>query len=258
MFRALTIGGSDCSGGAGVQADLKTFHRFGAFGMSALTLITAQNTRGVQEVHPLPPELVVLQIKSVMDDLGTDAAKTGALASVEIIEAVADAVQRFGLTKLVVDPVMISKHGDSLLDQIAIDALTQELIPRATLITPNLHEASALLGRAIRDEDEMKRAVEDLLELGAKAVVLKGGGIEGDLAVDLLHDGKELSRFASPKINTPNTHGSGCTFSAAITVLLAQGKTLKEAVGEAKAFLNRAIAGAPKIGKGHGPVNHWA
>lgn len=258
MRVALTIAGSDSGGGAGVQADLKTFFRFGVYGASALTLVTAQNTLGVERVYLLSPELVYAQIQSVAEDLPVHAAKTGALGSGEIVAAVAEAVARFGLRPLVVDPVMVAKGGDSLLAEEAVAALKERLFPLADLITPNRLEAEALLGRPIRTLEEAKEAAQALLALGPKAVLLKGGHLEGEEAVDLLATREEVRAYAAPRVATRNTHGTGCTLSAAIAALLALGKPLAEAVAEAKAYLTRALKTAPPLGHGHGPLNHWA
>ncbi len=255
---ALTIAGSDSGGGAGIQADLKTFQRFGAYGTSAVTLVTAQNTVGVRGVELLPPEFVVQQIAAVMEDFDVGAAKTGALGSAGIIEAVAAALEEHAPAHLVVDPVMISKHGDSLLDPSAVDALKAHLLPRASLVTPNLHEAGALLGRPVASEAEMRDAARAVFDLGAAAALVKGGHLPGGEAVDLLYSGSEFVRFAAPRIDTPHTHGTGCTYSAAIVALLARGETLQGAVREAIAFISRAISAAPGIGHGQGPVDHSA
>ena len=255
---ALTIAGSDSGGGAGIQADLKTFHHFGVYGTSALTLITAQNTVGVREVHLLRPELVATQIEVVAGDFELCAAKTGALGSEELIEAVAAGVAEHAIPNLVVDPVMISKHGDPLLPKGAVDALKRQLFPNAALVTPNLHEAAALLGDAVENEDQMRDAARAVRDLGAAAVLVKGGQLRGEEAVDLFYDGAEFVRLAAPRIDTPHTHGTGCTYSAAITALLARGETLVDAVRQAKDFISRAIASAPGLGHGRGPVNHWA
>ncbi|RTH19419.1 bifunctional hydroxymethylpyrimidine kinase/phosphomethylpyrimidine kinase [Thermus scotoductus] len=241
-----------------VEADLKTFFRFGVYGASALTLVTAQNTLGVQRVHLLPPELVYAQIQSVAEDLPVHAAKTGALGSGEIVAAVAEAVARFGLRPLVVDPVMVAKGGDPLLAEEAVAALKKRLFPLADLITPNRLEAEALLGRPIRTLEEAKEAAQALLALGPKAVLLKGGHLEGEEAVDLLATREGVQAYAAPRVATRNTHGTGCTLSAAIAALLALGKPLAEAVAEAKAYLTRALKTAPPLGHGHGPLNHWA
>ena len=255
---ALTLAGSDSGGGAGIQADLKTFQRFGVYGTSALTLITAQNTVGVRRVELLSTQLILQQIAAVAEDFEVRAAKTGALGSPAIIEAVAAAVEEHALSKLVVDPVMISKHGDPLLDEGAVEILKARLFPRALLVTPNLHEAAALLGRPVGREGEMRDAARAVRDLGASAVLVKGGHLPGGEAVDLFYDGSDFVRLASPRIETPHTHGTGCTYSAAIAALMARGETLAAAVREAKVFISRAIASAPGLGHGHGPVDHRA
>ncbi len=258
LARALTVAGSDSGGGAGIQADLKTFHRFGVYGTCAVTLVTVQNTRGVQEVMLLGPDLVAAQIAAVAEDIGLDAAKTGALGSAAIVEAVAGAVERHAVRPLVVDPVMISKHGARLLDADAVRALRERLLPRATLLTPNLAEAAALLDARVENEREMAEAARALRSLGPQAVLIKGGHLPGPEAVDLLWDGREQLRLAAPKIDTPHTHGTGCTYSAAITARLALGDDLPRAVRAAREFVTRAIQRAPKLGGGRGPVDHWA
>jgi hydroxymethylpyrimidine/phosphomethylpyrimidine kinase len=258
MRVALTIAGSDSGGGAGIQADLKTFQRFGVYGTSALTLVTVQNTIGVHAVELLPTGLVTQQIAAVADDFEVGAAKTGALGATPIIEAVAASVSQHAIPNLVVDPVMISKHGDPLLAADAVAALRTRLFPRALLVTPNLHEAGALLGRAVGSEEEMRDAARAVRDLGAAAVLVKGGQLPGGEAVDLLYDGCDFVRLAAPRIETPHTHGTGCTYSAAITALLARGETLGNSVREAKRFISRAIAAAPGLGHGHGPVHHGA
>ncbi|WP_018467445.1 bifunctional hydroxymethylpyrimidine kinase/phosphomethylpyrimidine kinase [Calidithermus timidus] len=258
MRVALTIAGSDSGGGAGVQADLKVFFRFGLYGTSALTLVTAQNTLGVERLHLLPPSLVYQQIRSVAEDLPVHAAKTGALGSAEIVEAVAAGIRRHGIAPLVVDPVMVAKGGDPLLAPEAVAALKERLFPLTDLITPNRLEAEALLGRPIRTLEEAEEAALALLALGPRAVLLKGGHLEGEEAVDLLATREGVRAFSAPRVATRNTHGTGCTLSAAITALLALGKPLAEAVAEAKAYLTRALRSAPPLGQGHGPLNHFA
>jgi len=228
------------------------------YGTSALTLITAQNTLGVREVRLLEPELVAKQIAAVAGDFAIRAAKTGALGSAELIEAVAISVLEHAIPNLVVDPVMISKHGDPLLPTAAVDALERSLFPRAVLVTPNLWEAAELLGSPVENEDRMRDAARAIRDLGAAAVLVKGGSLPGDEAVDLFYDGAEFVRLAAPRIDTPHTHGTGCTFSAAITALLARSETPIDAARQAKDFMSRAIASAPGLGHGHGPVNHWA
>lgn len=255
---ALTIAGSDSGGGAGLQADLKTFHRFNVFGASAVTLVTAQNTEGVSNIHMLDPDLVVAQIDAVLSDIGAGAIKTGALGSKPIISAVVARLETVKDTPIVVDPVMVSKHGHVLLDEDAADALVEKLLPIASVVTPNLLEASALTRREITSQFAMMEASRMILDMGPDAVLIKGGQRLGDQALDVLFDGQQLLQFPAKIIETPHTHGTGCTFSAAITALLAKGSDLGEAVEEAKEFVGRAIANAPGLGKGHGPISHWA
>jgi hydroxymethylpyrimidine/phosphomethylpyrimidine kinase len=251
---ALTIAGSDSGGGAGIQADLKTFAFLGVHGTSAVTAITAQNTRGVTEILELPPSLVREQIRVVVEDLGVAAAKTGMLSSAEIIEAVAESVERFGVTNLVVDPVMVAKGGAKLLRDDAVDALRTRLLPLAAVVTPNLPEAEVLLGRRIETLAERKQAARDILGLGARAVVVKGGHAPGD-AIDVYFDGSGFVELSAPRVETANTHGSGCVFSAAIAAGLARELRTEVAVRQAKAFITRAIEASLEIGRGHGPVN---
>jgi hydroxymethylpyrimidine/phosphomethylpyrimidine kinase len=254
---ALTIAGSDPSGGAGLQADLKTFHRFGVYGEAVATLITVQNTRGVTRVSTLDAELVTAQIQAVIEDIPPQAAKVGALGSREVAEAVAREAERFSFP-LVVDPVMISKHGARLIDQDAVRALIERLIPCAFLLTPNLDEAAALTGLAVGDRDAMARAAEKLASMGAVNVLVKGGHLRGD-ALDLLRlAGGEIREFTAPRIETRHTHGSGCTYSAAIAAELAKGTALADAVARAKIFITEAIRTAPHLGSGEGPLNHHA
>lgn len=254
---ALTIAGSDPSGGAGLQADLKTFHRFGVYGEAVVTLITVQNTRGVTRVSTFDPGLVTAQIQAVLEDIPPQAAKVGALGSREIVEAVAREAERFSFP-LIVDPVMISKHGARLIDETATRALIEELIPRTFLLTPNLDEAAALTGLVVEDRDGMARAAQHLASFGAANVLVKGGHLSGD-ALDLLYlRGGEIHEFTAPRIETRHTHGSGCTYSAAITAELAKGTPLVEAVARAKVFITEAIRTAPGLGAGNGPLNHHA
>lgn len=254
---ALTIAGSDSGGGAGIQADLKTFAALGVHGTSAITAITAQNTVEVTEVVELPVELVRKQIAAVVDDIGVQAAKTGMLSSAAIIDAVAEAVRDFELGFLVVDPVMVAKGGAKLLRDDAVDALRERLIPLAAVVTPNLPEAEALLGRSITTLDERKQAARDLVAMGAHAAVIKGGHATED-ATDVFFDGARMIELQTSRIETTNTHGSGCVFSAAITSWLARGVEPLEAVREAKSFITAAIANSLEIGRGHGPVNPMA
>jgi len=253
---ALTIAGSDPSGGAGIQADLKTFHQFGAYGEAVITLITVQNSVRVSRVEVLPPWLVLEQIAAAIEDIPPAAAKTGALGSVEMVEAVAGAAAEFAFP-LVVDPVMVSKHGLPLLPEAAVRAVREQLLPRAALVTPNVPEASALTGMAIRSLEDARRAASLIHGMGARAVLIKGGHMAGD-ATDLLFDGAEYREFPAPRIATRHTHGTGCTYSAAITAGLAGGAPLGEAVARAKRFIHEAIRGNPGLGCGCGPVNHHA
>jgi hydroxymethylpyrimidine/phosphomethylpyrimidine kinase len=253
---ALTIAGSDPSGGAGIQADLKTFHRFGVYGEEVITLVTVQNTTRVSRIEVLDPLLVREQIEAVLEDIPPAAAKTGALGSAAMVRAVADAAAGFSFP-LVVDPVMISKHGQPLLAEDAVAALREHLLPRAALLTPNIPEAEALTGIAIRTLDDARRAASCILRMGPRAVLIKGGHLEG-AATDLLWDGAEWREFPAIRIETRHTHGTGCTYSAAIAAGLAAGHTLGDAVGRAKKFVHEAIRTAPGLGRGCGPVNHHA
>jgi hydroxymethylpyrimidine/phosphomethylpyrimidine kinase len=253
---ALTIAGSDPSGGAGLQADLKTFHQFGVYGEAVITLVTVQNTVGVRRLECLAPDLVAQQIEAVLDDLPPAAAKTGALGNRAIVEAVAGLARRFAFP-LVVDPVMVSKHGAPLIDGAARQALVQGLFPRARVITPNLPEAEALAGLSIRTPEDMCRAALRLRELGAAAVLVKGGHLPG-AAVDVLLDGGGWYEYSAERIDTRHTHGTGCTYSAAIAACLALGMPLPAAVRRAKDFLTEAIRTNPGLGAGAGPVNHHA
>jgi hydroxymethylpyrimidine/phosphomethylpyrimidine kinase len=253
---ALTIAGSDPSGGAGLQADLKTFHQFGVYGEAVVTLITVQNSVRVSRVEVMPAELIEEQIAAVLEDIPPGAAKTGALGSAEVVRAVARAAEHFHFP-LTVDPVMISKHGLPLLPNEAIDALRDELLPRAALLTPNAPEAEALSGRLIRSLDDARCAAESIWRMGARAVLVKGGHLQGD-ATDVLFDGAEFREFPATRINTPHTHGTGCTYSAAIAACLARGLNLGDAIGSAKQFVHEAIRTAPGFGRGCGPVNHHA
>ncbi len=253
---ALTIAGSDPSGGAGIQADLKTFHQFGVYGEAVITLVTVQNTVRVSRVQVLETGLVREQLAAVLEDIPPGAAKTGALGSAAMVEAVAGAAAGFGFP-LVVDPVMVSKHGLSLLDEDACAALRELLLPRAFLLTPNVPEAEALSGIRIDGMAEMRRAAARLREMGAGAVLIKGGHMEGD-ATDLLYAGEQFQEFRAKRVETRHTHGTGCTLSAAIAAGLARGWELAVAVARAKAFLDEAIRTNPGLGQGSGPVNHHA
>lgn len=253
--RTLTIAGSDSGGGAGIQADLKVFFAYGCHGMSALTALTAQNTVGVTGVHEVPPEFVVRQIEAVTADIGVDAAKTGMLASAEIVAAVASAVQTAEIDKLVVDPVFVSKHRDRLLAEDAVHALKTQLFPRALIVTPNLHEAGALLGAEVDTLDDMKTAAKELHNLGPRSVLVKGGHLGRDSAIDVFYDGKGIVEIEGPRYDTEDTHGTGCALSAAICANLALGRDLETSVHDAKRFIDGAIRHSLRLGRGFGPVN---
>ena len=256
--RALTIAGSDSGGGAGIQADLKTFAALRVYGMSAITSVTAQNTCGVEGVYDVPADVVAKQIDMVAQDIGVDAAKTGMLSNADIVHAVADAVKRNGIEKLVVDPVMVAKSGDTLLQTAARDALVREMLPLAYVLTPNIPEAEALTGLRVANLEDMQEAARALHAKGPRYVVVKGGHLAGAEAVDLLFDGASFQTFSSARIDTKNTHGTGCTFSAAIAGLLAKGFDVVASVEGAKAYLTKAIRHALPLGKGHGPLmHHW-
>ena len=253
MMTALTIAGSDSSGGAGIQADLKTFHRLGVYGQSAVTLITVQNTRGVTAVHLLPVELVLGQIDAALSDIGANAVKTGALGSPALIEAIAERLRNERIP-LVVDPVLISKHGHALAGPEAVAALNA-LLPLATVVMPNWHEAAALSGRPVANVAQARDAAHALVDGGVRAVLMKGGG---DSADDLLVTSQAEVVLPGLRVPTRNVHGTGCTYSAALTANLAKGLPLAEAAMHAKAFIAHAIVTAPGLGEGYGPVNHWA
>jgi hydroxymethylpyrimidine/phosphomethylpyrimidine kinase len=253
---ALTIAGSDPSGGAGIQADLKTFHQFGVYGEAVITLLTVQNTMRVDRVECLPAPLVVEQLEAVLEDIPPQAAKTGALGNAEIVRAVAEAAARFSFP-LVVDPVMISKHGAALVSREARVEIRDRLLAQAALVTPNFAEAEELAGVRISDLDSMERAARRIMDLGARAVLVKGGH-SAESANDLLVTPEAVVELPAPRIATPHTHGTGCTYSAAVAACLAQGLPLVEAVRRAKAFIHRAIETNPGLGRGCGPVNHHA
>jgi hydroxymethylpyrimidine/phosphomethylpyrimidine kinase len=256
--QALTIAGSDSGGGAGIQADLKTFHALGVFGASVITAVTAQNTREVRAAYDLPPDLIRAQLDAVLDDLEIGAAKTGMLSSAAIIETVAGVLEARGVKNLVVDPVMISKSGYRLLRDDAVGALSRLLIPMARVVTPNLHEAALLAGFDIRSIEDMKRAAEKIASRGARAVVVKGGHAPFALAVDVLFtDGAARELRPDRPVREKSIHGTGCTFSAAITARLARGEPLGTAVEKAKRYITRVIAGAPDVGGGNPPGGHF-
>ncbi|MCV9888802.1 bifunctional hydroxymethylpyrimidine kinase/phosphomethylpyrimidine kinase [Metabacillus halosaccharovorans] len=259
VSRAFTIAGSDSGGGAGIQADLKTFQELGVFGMSAITAVTAQNTLGVQGVYPLSLDALKNQIDSVATDLKPAAIKTGMLFNAEMIQLVADRIQYYEWENIVVDPVMIAKGGQSLLQIEAVSALLTTLVPLAKVITPNIPEAEVLTGMEIQTIEDKKEAAKKLFNLGAKFVMIKGGhDITGEVVIDLLYDGNSFESFEGIRRETKHTHGTGCTFAAAITAELSKGKTVHEAVGTAKEFIQAAIDDQLGIGGGHGPTNHWA
>ena len=253
---AMTIAGSDSGGGAGIQADLKTFAALGVYGASVITAVTAQNTLRVTGVHEIPTDFICAQIDAVLSDIGADAVKTGMLSSTAIIEAVADKLAARASGPLVVDPVMVAKSGDRLLREDAIDALRTRLLPMATVVTPNIPEAEALTGREIGSADGAKAAARDIVGMGAKAVVVKGGHLDGP-PTDLLYDGVRFQEYAGARIETTSTHGTGCTFASAIAAGLAKGLSLEEAVGQAKAFVTEAMRRAFDVGQGHGPLHHF-
>ena len=256
--RVLIVAGSDSGGGAGIQADIKAVTCLGGFAATAVTALTAQNTHGVTGIHEVPPDFVRAQMEAVLSDIGADCIKTGMLASAAIVEAVADALAVLApLVPLVLDPVMVAKGGAALLEGSAAGALIRRLVPRARLLTPNIPEAEVLLGRSIGGVADMERAALDLLALGPRAVLLKGGHLEGDDLVDVLAEaGGGLSRYVGRRIVTRSTHGTGCTLASAIAAGLAQGMDLGEAVERGRAYLVKAIETAPGLGSGHGPLNH--
>jgi len=258
MKKALTIAGSDSGGGAGIQADLKTFAALRVYGTSAITSVTAQNTVAVEGVFDLPPEFVATQIDAVMKDIGADAVKTGMLSNVGIVETVCDKLVEYKVENLVVDPVMVAKSGDPLLNEDARFVIKEKLLPLAKVITPNLDEAKVLTDlKEITDEEGMKEAAKLLKELGPRYVLVKGGHLTEE-AVDILYDGERFYRYPAVKIVTKNTHGTGCTYSAAIAAYLAKGLEVSEAVEKSKKFITTAIKYGLQIGRGHGPTHHFA
>ena len=257
---ALTIAGSDSSGGAGIQADLKTFSALGVYGASVITALTAQNTRGVDGIHDVPPEFVARQIDSVFSDLAVNAVKIGMLSQPAIIAAVAAGLDRHGARNVVLDPVMIAASGAALLVPEAVETLRRELVPKALLVTPNLPEAAALLGEDVAQTDPaVLGQAERIRGLGPRAVLIKGGHADGAESVDVLLDGEGFARFASARVATRNTHGTGCTLSSAVAAGLAKGLSLREAIASAKRYVSAAIAASDtlRIGHGHGPVHHF-
>ena len=255
---ALTIAGSDSGGGAGLQGDIKAFQANGVYGMSVVTAITAQNSRGVQAAYDLPAEIITAQIDAVAEDFFIHAVKTGMLSSASIIDTVADGIERHKLCPVVVDPVMVATSGDQLLNPNAVGALKTRMLSLADLLTPNIHEAEVLAGFPVATLDDARRAAEAILSLGPKAVLVKGGHLKGEVdAVDVLVDSAGETLFRAERIHTKNTHGTGCTFASAIAANLAKGHDLRDAIQRAKAYLTEAIRHSLSIGQGHGPVNHF-
>ena len=257
MRTALTIAGSDSGGGAGIQADLKTFAAFGVYGSTAITAVTAQNTERVHDVFPLPTALVASQIDAVAEDIELHAVKTGMLASAAIVEVVAAAVTRWRLPNLVVDPVMVAKSGDRLIEPDAVRSLTGLLLPLAAVITPNRPEAEALAGMTVRTPGDARAAARKIHALGPAAVVIKGGHFEGEQLVNLLFDGREFTEFTTARVHSRHTHGTGCTFASAVAALLARNVALTDAVREATTYVAGAVAHGLPIGRGHGPLDHF-
>jgi len=257
MRIALTIAGSDSGGGAGIQADLKTFHRFGVFGTSVITAITAQNTLGVTNWMAVPAELITQQLDAVATDLRPAATKTGMLADTEVVRVVREGIERHSLTPYVLDPVMVATSGDPLLAPDAVRAIERELLPLADLVTPNLDEARILAGIDVHDVDTMQRAARILVGRGAKAALIKGGHLSGDEAIDVLDTGDSVHVFRHPRIHTRHTHGTGCTLSSAIAARLALGDALVDSVRHSLDFVHQAIEHAPGLGSGNGPLNHF-
>ena len=257
MKIALTIAGSDSGGGAGIQADLKTFHQCGVFGTSVITAVTAQNTVGVRAWEPVSASLVAQQLDAVADDLPPAACKSGMLGTAEIADIVARGLRRHRLPNYVLDPVMVATSGDRLLDADAEHIIVRALLPLATVVTPNLDEAEILVGFPVRNESQMEKAGRTLLAMGAGAALVKGGHLAGDVLVDVLVTKDGVERFTHPRLDTTSTHGTGCTLSAAIAAGLALGRPLTRAVAEALDFVHAAIAAAPVLGKGHGPLGHF-
>ena len=257
--RVLSIAGSDSGGAAGIQADLKTFSALGCYGMTAITALTAQNTLGVQAIHGVPASFLKAQLQSVLDDIGVDAVKIGMLHSPEVVEVVAWAIDHYGLKKLVLDPVMVATSGDRLIAEETVSVLVKELFPRVQLVTPNLDEASLLLQQPLTEVDQLHKAAQALIEMGAKAVLLKGGHLPGDALCDVLQtSGSDAVVFEATRIHSRNVHGTGCSLSSAIAAHLALGQSMADAVTAARAFIRRAIADGAgvKTGEGHGPLNH--
>lgn len=256
LGRVLIVAGSDSGGGAGIQADIKTVTMFGAYAATAVSAITVQNTQGVSDVFPLDPDIIVRQMQAVLDDIGADVVKTGMLHSTEVIEAVAQELDARSGLKLIVDPVMVATSGDPLLQEDAMIALRNLLVPAATILTPNMPEAARLTGQTVETLDDQKRAADALMGLGPSAVLVKGGHGEGTDVHDVLVTEDSIEVMSSPRIDTIHTHGTGCTLASAIAALLSQGAPMRDAVSIARDYVHEAIATAPGLGKGHGPLNH--
>ena len=256
MKTVMTIAGSDSSAGAGIQADLKTFAAFGVYGTSVITAITAQNTRGVCRVQDVSPDLVAAQIDAVLSDIGADIVKTGMLPSAGIVDVVVEKVRQYGLTELVVDPVMRAEGGESLVAGEAVAVIRERLLPLALIVTPNLSEAAALVGRDLDGWDDIRWAARQIIDIGARNVVIKGGHLDGP-AIDLFYDGHEYHEFFAPRVDARNTHGTGCTFASAIAASLAKGSTVRQAVAAAKAYVTKALQHSYPLGQGAGPVHHF-
>jgi phosphomethylpyrimidine kinase len=252
----MTIAGSDSSGGAGIQADLKTFAALGVYGTSVITAITVQNTQGVFRVEALSPELVAAQIDAVVSDIGADVVKTGMLADATIVEVVAAKLRQYGLTEVVVDPVLEAKGGVTLLPADGLAVLRKQLLPQALVVTPNVAEASTLVGRSLDGWDDLRQAAREIAEMGARNVVITGGHLEGP-PTDLFFDGRQFHEFAAPRVDTDNTHGTGCTFASAIAAALAKGSSPRQAVATAKAYVSKALQMSYPVGRGQGPVHHF-
>jgi hydroxymethylpyrimidine/phosphomethylpyrimidine kinase len=251
----MTIAGSDSSAGAGIQADLKTFAALGVYGTSVITAITAQNTQGVRRIDVLPPEIVAAQIDAVVDDIGADVVKTGMLGSVAVVEVVATKLREYGLTQHVLDPVLTASDGSDLLAG-GLAVLCEKLLPLALVVTPNVDEAGALVGRRLKGWDDIRQAAREIVDMGARNVVIKGGDASGP-AIDLFFDGGHYHEFAAARVDTTNTHGTGCTFAAAIAASLAKGSAPQQAVAMAKAYVTKAMQMSYPLGRGHGPVHHF-
>lgn len=258
MQTALTIAGSDCSGGAGIQADLKTFAAHGVYGMSAITAVVAENTCRVLQIQDISPQVIQAQITAVFEDIPVNAVKIGMLSGAETMTAVAESLRQYTPHHVVIDPVMVAKGGCSLMQQTALDTLIREIIPHATVLTPNIPEAEEITGKSLTTTEQLRDACRAIHAMGADFVLLKGGHLAADRdAEDLLFDGREFFTYTTQRIPTKNTHGTGCTFSSAITANLALGKSVPEAVGLAKEYITTAIAHALPLGKGHGPTHHF-